>query len=461
MKWLFIVFNLLVTLFIGFFADNEVSVKIDAPSVVTAGDEIRIRITLQKGNIQSFSRLVQDLPAGLRATPLNSANADFTFKDNRVRYIWLKMPDSDTINIEYTLKVDARLKGTFDLSSKFSYIENNERISIEGDPVNIQILPNPTIDSNLIVDIKDFKEKVIPEITPISDIPVACVRQLPFKSAGDNSYIVNILVYKESAQKFAKIEENIPSGYTAINIDSKEGIFVFKNNQAKFLWMNLPPSPYFVVSYRLVPNANVTTPPQMKGQFSYVVDEKTIVKDIIEKDMALASLSAEEIKRLIEEIRDMRIKIPIKELVAQQVTESNVSQEKTKTITQPEHSKPITQKRKPELKTSNIYDIDKMYLLEPQEGVYYRVQIAAGHRPIDVRKYFRRFRITDEVKTEFHEGWRKYSIGNFIEYKEARDYRVHIWNTTPIADAFVAAYNNGQRITVQEALMITNQKWYR
>ena len=63
----------------------------------------------------------------------------------------------------------------------------------------------------------------------------------------------------------------------------------------------------------------------------------------------------------------------------------------------------------------------------------------------------------------YYNTWYKYTIGAFNIYKEARDRRNEIWaEENKIDDAFVTAYNSGERITVQEALMISKQKaWMR
>jgi len=437
-------------LFFGSFFNGEVSLKISAPIAVMAGDEFQVKVTLNKGKLESFSRLMQELPAGLKAVSVNSANADFTFRDNKVRLIWLKLPDGDSVTITYTIKTDQRLKGNFDLSGRFSYIADNERQTVEATPVNIIINPNPNIDPKLIVDIKDFKEQVVPEIAPSGSMPVACLREVPNSTGdADNSYTVNLLVYKNNAKKFAKIEETVPTGFTAIKIDGKEGIFVFKDGMAKFLWMNLPAAPYFIVSYRLVPNTGVKNAPLLTGQFSYVVDEKTIVKNIIQKDLKFASLSDEEVKKLINDITSAPAELPLAIKQPAKIDSSKLIAQKTEVKT-----------KKNKIKEKKIEKSSLANELEPEEGVYFRVQVAAGHKPVNIKRYFKKFKIADEIRTEEHEGWRKYSIGSFPEYRQARDYRVHIWNTTPIAGAFVAAYNTGKRITVQEALMITNQKWY-
>ncbi|MBN2274500.1 MAG: hypothetical protein JXK95_09225 [Bacteroidales bacterium] len=443
--------NIIVILVLQIFP-GSVSVNLQAPAEVTAGTEFEVQITLNKVDLEGFSRFQQNIPPGLEALSANSANADFTFSENRLRLIWLRMPQQDEVTVTYKIKVDPRLKGTFDLGGKFSYIDNNERKSVDATPQYITILPSPDVDPSLIVDISEFEKRYIPRVTPASEeaANIACIRQKPYPGTAGNEYIVNVLVNKEDKKRFAKVEETVPEGYTAVALETRDAIFTFKNQTAKFLWMNLPNDRYFNVSYRLIPkNQAELDPPRLKGTFSYMVEDKTISIGIVERDQNLMALSDAEISNLVTDAINHPDDYAVSEpepLLA--VTETKVEETPVQ--------EPVKVEEKPKTPKTSL-----SYTLEPESGVYYRVQIAAGHKAVNVERYFRKFNLDKEVRKELHQGWHKYSIGSFDIYREARDYRVHIWNTTPIKDAFVSAYNSGTRITVQEALMITEQRWYR
>ncbi len=463
---IFIVFlNLLVVFFISNFQATDVSLRMDAPQEVTAGTEFEVRITVNKGDVESFSRFQQVIPAGLSASSYLSSNADFTFEDKRIRMIWLKLPEDDEFTFIYKVKVDERLKGTFSVGGKFSFIEDNERKSVTLTSQSITINPSPVIDPNLIVDISEFEEKVIQYIPAASmeSENIACIRQKPFLGDAGDEYIINLLVNKEDKKKFAKIEEDIPYGYTAVNIDDKNGIFTFKDQKAKFLWMNLPAESFYIVSYRLIPKNDAKLgSPVVSGKFSYLVDEKTISINVVEKDLDLASITSEQLQSIITELKTQPL--PLLAEVEQKVPDAEVKTDVPENLVVEEEKQPVkSDVTKPKGTKTKKYKFkrDLAYVLEPESGIYYRVQVAAGHKPVDIKRYFKKYKLEREVRKEFHENWLKYSVGSFEIYKEARDYRINIWNTTDIDDAFVSAYNNGIRITVQEALMIANQKWYK
>ncbi len=453
-----LIINLVVTFTVGSVFQSGVTLNIEVPTEVNAGNEFEVHVTIQKGDLESFSRLQQSFPAGLTASAYLSSNADFSAEPKKVRLIWLRLPQDNELTLAYKIKVDERLKGTFNIKGLFSYIDNNERKSVSAESSQITILPSQKIDPSLIVDINDFEQKVIPYISPaIASAQVACIRQNPIPEGTDGNYIVNILVNKATKNKFAKIEERIPAGYKAVSINPKEAIFTYKNSTAKFLWMNLPSDPYFIVSYKLIPSETKKVLPKLSGKFSYLEDEKTFSIDIQQTDKDVASLSPEEIGNLIALASSGR-------LIAQNEQTAKAEEPATETnLTATENTKQAKKARSTakERRLAKELKSNLPYLLEPDSGIYFRVQIAAGHKPITIERYFKKYSLDKEVRKEFHEGWFKYSIGSFPLYKEARDYRVHIWNTTILGDAFVSAYNNGKRITVQEALMIANQKWYK
>lgn len=441
---------------ISFLLPEDVQMEIFVPEEVEAGQEFRVQVTVDKGQLSGFARFQQELPAGLEAFQVNSGNAaDFTFENNRIRIIWLRLPEDEKLTFYYRVKVNERLKGFFNLSGSFSYIEENERKSVQLQPKLVAINPSPTINPQLVVDINDFGKMYLPDLDNQPVRQVVCIRETPDMS-NPREIQVNLLVNKSDLKQFAKIEDYVPAGYTAVKGETQDGIFTFNDGIAKFIWRNLPAEEHFIVSYVLIPLEGYTQEPitQMAGQFSYFRNNQTMVVDIVEHDADLLSLTEPEITELVTVVQQ--------ELYASGTGDVAIKG-KPGTVERPEPT--VTQTQKPQTtdfkKPQVTMPSNRGDLLSPETGIYYRVQLAAGHKPVNVDNYFKKFNLDKEVKKEEHQGWYKYSVGSFYIYRDARDYRVHIWNTTDIDDAFVAAYNDGTRITVQEALMIADHRWYK
>ncbi|MFW6099955.1 MAG: hypothetical protein ACOC90_01085 [Bacteroidota bacterium] len=452
--------NLVGALAVNLMNPGQVNVDVNAPSEIEAGNDDTIQVDLNKSDVRSFARFQQKLPAGLEPEVVDNGNAEFRFEDQTVKFIWLKLPRDEKISISYKVNVNERLKGSFQLDGSFDYIANNERKSVDAGSSTINIQPSPSMDQEMLVDISEFKPLAGSPREESSLSKVRCIRQVPYKPESSEEYKVNLLVNKGDKEKFAKIEEQVPEGYQAVKEEEEGAIFTFKNQTAKFLWMNLPSERFFVVSYKLVPEDNSGEDPDIDGDFSYIENETTREIDIVERRVDLDNRQEDHLSSILE-----GEEAPVITAEGGLMANENELKEENGSASAPE----TLDKNKGEVRIEVAEEAKRLLeqtasinnKLEPQSGVYYRVQIAAGHRPINVENYFDQYNIEKEVRTELHDGWRKYSVGSFSVYKEARDYRVHIWNTTSIDDAFVAAYNEGDRVTVQEALMITNHKWYR
>ncbi|MEM9053081.1 MAG: hypothetical protein AAGC47_13595, partial [Bacteroidota bacterium] len=97
----------------------------------------------------------------------------------------------------------------------------------------------------------------------------------------------------------------------------------------------------------------------------------------------------------------------------------------------------------------------------PENGVYYRVQISAGRSNVKKSDFEKLYTFNEGYNLENHEGWFKYTTGYHQVYKSARDDRQRISaKYDKFLGPFVTAYNDGERISVQEALMVSAQKWY-
>ena len=442
------------------FAQASISVKVDVPGKVEAGKEFNVNVVIQKGTLEEFSRFQQELPAGLTPSAVNSGTADFSFDKQRLRFIWLKLPAQEEITITYKVMVNERLKGEFTMPGEFSYVENDERKSVEIKTGPVIITPSPVVDANLQVDISEYEKIISTEKAALdSRYNISCIRQTPYKTTTGNEFIVKLLVYKKEMNKFAKIEEQIPEGFEAISMDSKEGIFTFKDGLVKFVWMNLPPEPGFVVSYRLVPLSSRTTASiSIKGQLSYIDEGRNIIVDIIQQDVDLAGVNEQNVEQFLSSAGTPKTLTTQKETSedlkkeSTPVTVPTIPSDESKTVTEEKKATPVTESSPIQKEQGRRYsDIPPTLSLPVEAGIYYRVQLAATHRIVDPVSNYKKYNLDRPVLLEFHDGWYKYSIGSFVKYSDAKAYREMMVTKKRISGAFIIAYQNGQRIPVRDA----------
>ncbi|MFN4235492.1 MAG: hypothetical protein ACK4IK_11885 [Bacteroidia bacterium] len=504
--------NLFILLIYQALVSNTVTINQKSPDTVKAGDEFTVEITISKGTISGFAKLQQDLPAGFTASSGDAKGGSFTFSDQKVKFIWMSLPADAEFKVSYKVKVADNISGDFSFNGIFSYLENNDKKNAEMPIKNIKVTPSSsaplannttqtnnnnsddeededdddsgssssnsisTSNNNLNTNTNstpiaqnnnsasnDEEEEDEEDDNPVNQTltnntqnvnlasgSVQCIRTINTANLASNrEIIVNITVNKGAIAGFAKLQETLPVGFTATNIEASQGVFSFVDQKAKFLWMSLPAEPTIKVSYKITVAPGITGVYYLNGEFSYVENDET-KKSIIERqEINLDATPA--IAQNNNNQADLNSSNNIQAAINKQNTGSGQQQASTTTST--------NAGRQAATKVNNGGGNNITNIPAPQTGINFRVQIAAGHTPVSA-SYFKTTKgIEDYVNVEDHEGWKKYTIGGYTQYKEARDKREYVKTTNGVNGPFVTAYNNGVRITVQEALMISNQRW--
>ena len=422
-KYILLFFSFLGSILLSYFTNKDVTIQVKAPSQVNAGESFTMEVTITKANIERFARFYQELPIGCTATEMESKNAIFTFKDQQAKFIWMpgSLPAEEVFTISYSVQIDQTVSGKIVIPGQFVYIKNNERIAVDVDPIEINVF-NPNGDNNMAQNMdssntntNDSSQNYTPK-----NMTLSTNRSIEING---NMAVITVKINKPNLENnFAKVEEFLPTNLQAIADKDGGSLFSFDNHTAKFLWMNVPVDNELIVSYKVMKDdASDITMDDLQGitgSFSYLDGSDT-------KNLAIK-------------------------------TEGESNQNDLANNSTNNYTNKNSQNNNP---SNDIVNESN----NQQTTVTYSIQICALMKKYRSPKFFnnRYYKIKDKVSLEEHEGWKKYTIRKFPVYKEARDYRVKIWNTTPIKDAFVSAYNNGQRITVQEALMIANQQWYQ
>ncbi|MBW6483238.1 MAG: hypothetical protein K0B10_09260 [Vicingaceae bacterium] len=427
-KQFFILINIISIFFYQLFFSSDVTVKQTLPSTIAPNGEVTVSFTITKGDVAGFAMLKQTIPLGFIVEPIENRGATFSFKDQIVKYIWMSLPQDNEFTISYKLKNVSQDAGNYSLDGKFSYLSDNEKQNIDIPTANFSVSSGEEL-PQIVNETETETEE--PTLTPKTEIATLSVERTIDKIS-ENKFKVSLAISKQNVDGFAKLIETIPAEFTGLQDKSQGGIFSFENGEVKLLWLAIPTQDNFTASY-FIETTSANGSKTISGIFSYLEGEETKKYTINSSSFNVDFNNEIAENTTTEEIEETSLQEKVANENAKNSDNTNKKKEENKT--------PITTTPAPET------------------GITYKVQVGAFRENIVVDKFKKKFNLKENINLENHEGWTKLTTGSFNEYKSARNKRNAVRNN--VKTAFVTAYNKGNRITVQEALMVSNQKWLK
>jgi hypothetical protein len=403
-----------------------------------SGNSFDVELNLVKGNIGGFAKCVEVLPAGCTATAIESAGASFTFADNKVKFVWVSLPANSVMKLKYKVTVPEGTTGPVVLDGVFSYIENDEtrKCTFNTNTVNVTPATSQPAVANTNEPVKTNEPAKVTE--PVKTVePVVAYQPESIKTPEPVKApepVATNTTEPVKAPEPVKTEEPVATK-TPEPAKATEPVVAYQPEAIKPETVNVTepvkaPEPEATKSPEPAkspePVANTNTPEPVKAPEPVKTPE---------------ALKAPE---------PVATKAP--EPVATKAPEPVKAPEPAKAA---EPAKPTAQAsavNNPALAASNVPAANT--------SISYAVQIAAlrnAKEPVVLASYFK---ITEKVNTEMADGLTKYTVGSHKVYKDAHDAR-EVIKKKGVSDAWVTSYNAGKRITVQEALMVSAQKWYK
>jgi len=467
LKYGALLFNTIALLVYQFFFADGVTITQKIPSSAKPDTEFTVELTISKGATSGFAKLQQDLPEGFTAVQDDNNGASFTFSNQSVKLIWMSLPSDKEFKVKYKVKVAAGVSGDKTIAGKFSYVVDNVKQSVEISPSVINIEGPAAVATNTTTPTTD-NTTTTPDntgtaasTTTAANEPssITCIRKAPENVTGD--FTVEITINKGNVSGFAKLLETLPAGFTATQGESQGASFSFNEGKVKYVWVSMPATPEFKISYKVSVAAGTSGSHAIEGIFSYIENDETkkytIPATIVSTGGTMASNTSTDATTPDNTTNTATTNTVTTNTVtptdnsASTATNTTTPTDNTSTAAATNNTAPADNSTK-NLSATNIP--------APQGNVNYKVQIAALRNAVEADKLAVRFNINERIDQEMANGLTKYTVGSHPEYKAARDAR-ETMRSKGVNDAFVTAYNSGKRITVQEALMITSQKWYR
>ena len=431
-KYLFLLFSTLSFTIVNIFDLNDVEITHNIPDYLVAGKVYDVDIVVKKGSIGGFAKFQMEVPDGINVRAIETRNSSFTFKSNIVKNIWMSVPEESEILLSYKFEIAQNFQGNGNITSQFVFIKDNERYSVEMESHKV-----------IVGDGSDIVLTTGQELNDQNFNPNKLKIDRNIKALGHNEFEVSIIIEKDGLEGFAKVQDILPEGFEATPMNTSKSVFSIVEDKVKFIWFNIPPEEIIEVSYLLISQYPVSEGTKLNGSFNFLYNDEARMIELPEE-------------KLIDYVEDS------KQLAQTDVEPTQTEQNEIETTTVVAVPVLITEDEEPKDEEQAELIVEEItHISDPMSDIFYRVQLAAGRRNVSLTYIKKKHGFSDEIFLENHQGWYKYTTGNYPEYVYARDRRENIKRLYKFNGPFVTAYNAGERITVQEALLISKQKWVK
>ena len=436
-KFLIAGFNLVLFSWMAFFGEESPKVQQFIPTQLELNESTVVKVSIQKSKLTGFAKLEIDIPEGYAVSALDTKGASFTFSKGKMRFVWMNLPNNDKYDVSYRI---THLDGSANLESVkgiFSFIQDNKRNDVS---IETQLKP----DEQPLVDANGFG---ITYLNANQENP-SCERKVTKSGDGFN---VELLIRLNGLKGFLKLQEWVTDGCSINKSQNAAATVTVDGSKIKFVWFEVPDSPTMVVKYKVncpqMPEAGL----QIDGKMSFVFENNpreipvTMMENNAEQRKVEESATITDTKTPSDKEKEAEIQVPVSDQKVVSVPNQSNTPTNTMEAAEPKNDKSVSENKA---------------MSQSAGKVKYKVQLMANHRKVTGEEWKNKYGFEDDYAVENHEGWMKWTHGQFNEYKLAKQYRNEVTQRCPsLPGPFVVAYQDGKRITVQEALMITQQPW--
>ncbi|MEY5043324.1 MAG: hypothetical protein RJA19_551 [Bacteroidota bacterium] len=417
-----------------------------APKRLDAGQDATLSWTIYKDDIRGFSRLQLRFPDNMEVSALETAGAEFTFRDGVAKLQWRDTPASPSFSVRFKIRALDQFAGGV-IEPIWSFIDAGERVDLPLDPVVIEGSPNRLAGQGGAATDE-------PRISARIPAPIRVLRSIV--PEGPDVATIRLRVTGHPQGAFLKIDEKIPAD-CIVETDLLAGATAsWVDGVLKFVWFASPGRESFEVSYRIL-GPRTRWEKDLAGDYTYLLN------NLAQTGAIQSASAAAPIANGTGAPAASKAVLPEQPVLAAAGPSAKSSPAPKAAAAAPKAApaaKPsAAPKPAPAAKPAAKPAARPVQVPAPERGVAFRVQVLAAHRQVGESYFQGRYGFGPRIDAESHEGWIKYTTGSHSAYAQARDSREQIRASHDFPGPFVTAYLDGRRITVQEALTISAQQW--